>query len=71
MEPGSVGQRSQQVKEKCWSSMLGKSFADVVKQNRSCEEVVRVKIVNRPSGGRLEKLAQCLVGSWGPDARKG
>ena len=47
------------------------TFADVVKQNRSCEEVVRVKIVNRPSGGRLEKLAQCLVGSWDPMLGRG
>ncbi|RVW55331.1 Transposon TX1 uncharacterized 149 kDa protein [Vitis vinifera] len=71
MEPGSDGQRNQQLKEKCWSPMLGKSFADVVKQNRSCEEVVRVKIVNRPSGGRLKKLAQCLVGSWDPMLGRG
>ena len=71
IEPGSDGQKSQQVKEKCWSPMLGKSFADVVKQKRSCEEVVRVKIVNKPSGERLEKLAQCLVGSWEPMLGRG
>ena len=72
MEPGSDGQKGQQVKEKCWSPMLGKSFAEVVKQNcRSGEEVVRVKIDNRPSGGRLEKLAQCLVGSWDPMLGRG
>ncbi|RVW54809.1 hypothetical protein CK203_071642 [Vitis vinifera] len=66
MEPGSDGQKGQQVKEKCRSPMLGKSFAEVVKQNRrSGEEVVQVKIDNRPSGGRLEKLAQCLAWpSW-------
>ena len=72
MEPVSDGQKRQQDKEKLWSPMLGKSFVEVVKQNcRSGEEVVRVKIDNRPSGVRLEKLAHCLVGSWDPMLGRG
>ena len=72
MEPVSDRQKRQQDKEKFWSPMLGKSFAEVVKQNRSIgEEVVWVKIDNRPSGVRLEKLAHCLVGSWDPMLGRG
>ncbi|WJZ93090.1 hypothetical protein VitviT2T_012052 [Vitis vinifera] len=72
MEPVSDGQKRQQDKEKLWCPILGKSFVEVVKQNcRSGEKVVRVKIDNRPSGVRLEKLAHCLVGSWDPMLGRG
>ncbi|RVW44614.1 hypothetical protein CK203_110051 [Vitis vinifera] len=40
-------------------------------ESQSGEEVVRVKIDNRPSSERLEKLAQCLVGSWDPMLGRG
>ncbi|RVW81853.1 putative mitochondrial protein [Vitis vinifera] len=52
----------QKDKDKFWKPMLGKSFAEVVKQNRSIgEEVARVKVDNRALSVNLEKLAHCLV----------
>ena len=51
---------------------MGKSFAEVVKQNRSNgEEVVRVKVDNRALSVSLEKLAHYLVGCWDPMPRRG
>ena len=72
MEPTSDRQVRQKDKEKLWKPMLGKSFAEVVKQNLSIEEeVVRVKVDNRALGVSLEKLAHCLVGCWDPLPGKG
>ena len=72
MEPASDRQVRQKDKEKLWKPMLGKSFAEVVKQNLSIEEeVVRVKVDNRALGVSLEKLAHCLVGCWDPLPGKG
>ena len=57
----------QKDKEKLWKPLWGKSFVEVVKQNRSNrEEVVRVKVDNRAISVSLEKLAHCLVGCWDP-----
>ena len=57
----------QKDKDKFWKPMLGKSFAEVVKQNCSIgEEVARVKVDNRALSVNLEKLAHCLVGCWDP-----
>ncbi|RVW98076.1 hypothetical protein CK203_029007 [Vitis vinifera] len=67
MESISGGQVRQKDKDKFWIPMLGKSFAEVVKQNRSTgEEVARVKVDNRALCVNLEKLAHCLVGCWNP-----
>ena len=70
MEPVSDRQKRQQDKEKFWSPMLGKSFAEVVKQNRSIgEEVVRVKIDNRPSSV-IGKTGSLPCWKLGPNTRK-
>ena len=67
MESIPDGQVRQKDKDKFWKPMLGKSFAKVVKQNRSIgEEVARVKVDNRALCVNLEKLAQCLVSCWDP-----
>ena len=51
---------------------MGKSFAEVVKQNRNNgDEVVRVKVDNRALSVSLEKLAHCLVGCWDPMPGRG
>ena len=63
MESFSGRQARQKDKDKCWSPMRGKSFAEVVKQNHSTgEEVARVRVDNSALCVNLEKLAHCLVG---------
>ena len=67
VESASDRQVRQKDKEKLWKPLWGKSFVEVVKQNRSNrEEVVRVKVDNRAISVSLEKLAHCLVGCWDP-----
>ncbi|RVW60788.1 hypothetical protein CK203_033504 [Vitis vinifera] len=62
MEPVSDRQKRQQDKEKFWSPMLGKSFAEVVKQNRSIGERKR---------GRSEKLRDPNVKAVGFEGNLG
>ncbi|RVW65778.1 hypothetical protein CK203_007243 [Vitis vinifera] len=72
MEPRPGGQAGQEDKGKLWIPMWGKSFAEVVKQKCSTgDEVVRVKVDSRAIRANLEKLNQCLVGSWNPRRGEG
>ncbi|RVW34362.1 Transposon TX1 uncharacterized 149 kDa protein [Vitis vinifera] len=72
MESRPGGQAGQEDKGKLWIPMWGKSFAEVVKQKCSNgDEVVRVKVDSRAIRANLEKLNQCLVGSWNPRRGEG
>ncbi|RVX08238.1 Transposon TX1 uncharacterized 149 kDa protein [Vitis vinifera] len=72
MESRPGGQAGQEDKGKLWIPMWGKSFAEVVKQKCSTgDEVVRVKVDSRAIRANLEKLNQCLVGSWNPRRGEG
>ncbi|KAJ9683127.1 hypothetical protein PVL29_018924 [Vitis rotundifolia] len=53
-------------------SLLGKTFAEVVR-NPSCEEkaVARVVISKNDISRNVEKLSHCLVGFWDPNSRRG
>ena len=62
MESASDRQVRQKDKEKLWKPLVGKSFAEVVKQNRNNgDEVVRVKVDNRALSVSLEKLPIALL----------
>ena len=67
VDVASERQVRQKDKEKPWKPLLGKSFAEVVKQPCSNgEAVVRVEVDNRDLSQNLKKLAHCLVGCWDP-----
>ena len=72
VDVASERQVRQKDKEKPWKPLLGKSFAEVVKQPCSNgEAVVRVEIDNRDLSQNLKKLAHCLVGCWDPKLGRG
>ena len=67
VDVASERQVRQKDKEKPWKPLLGKSFAEVVKQPCSNgEAVVRVEVDNRDLSQNLKKLAHRLVGCWDP-----